>query len=488
MNHTATNATIVTSPERSAYLYWVSGISGQEAINKSIGPAINLKVQAGDKLDISAWVKYEKKASYTRGMPQSLLATVLGGTFAFTYGMETVPQAVSTFNSGLPTFMGITSGDADTRPFAYLNYMLFNNNFTMVDAGAIRVPTTAGFDPGNEATSQPARLGFQPITVTTTGYIYIWVSNETEATKVWFDDLKVSHTQDIVTQTTDYGSWGGIVREQRTNVLEDHRYAYQGEFAEKDLETGWEHFELREYDPVIGRTLTMDPEGQFYSPYLWVGNNPVTGIDPTGGDCPTCPKGGQYDQYINANGDFTFDPESGIVVNGIGLDNIVIRPDFINGSFTPIQRSGYYGPPKDFGVLQDQAAYEGALVLSVGYALFKSQFVAENTSDDPNVNAMSAPMPGKINISKIAQQLKAAQNARKLVIAGRAPKGILRVDTRLKTDPNGVVLHGQKPHVHFKSGALNIDGTWKHLPDNEAKTLTNSIKQWLVNNGWDLPK
>jgi hypothetical protein len=141
-------------------------------------------------------------------MPQSLLATVLGGTFAFTTGMESVPQAVSTFNSGLPGFMGITSGDGDTRPFAYLNYMLFNSSFSMVDAGAIRVPTAAGFDPGNEATSSPARVGFQPLTVSTAGYMYIWVSNETEATKVWFDDLKVSHTQDVVTQTTDYGPWG----------------------------------------------------------------------------------------------------------------------------------------------------------------------------------------------------------------------------------------------------------------------------------------
>ncbi len=284
MNHTAANATTVTTPERSAYLYWVSGISGQEAINKSIGPAINLRVQAGDKLDISAWVKYEKKASYTRGMPQSLLATVLGGTFAFTTGMESVPLAVSTFNSGLPTFMGITSGDGDTRPFAYINYMLFNSSFTIVDAGAIRVPTTAGFDPGQEATSSPARVGFQPVTVSTTGYMYIWVSNETEATKVWFDDLKVSYTQDVVTQTTDYGPWGDIVREQRSNVLDEYRYGYQGQYSEHDDETNWNHYEAREYDPIIGRWLVPDPAREFWSPYVSMGNDPINSIDPDGRD------------------------------------------------------------------------------------------------------------------------------------------------------------------------------------------------------------
>ncbi|MGM0580949.1 MAG: RHS repeat-associated core domain-containing protein [Bacteroidota bacterium] len=69
------------------------------------------------------------------------------------------------------------------------------------------------------------------------------------------------------------------------------RYGYQGEYAEKDKETQWNAFQLRQFDPVIGRWTTTDPYGQFPSPYLGMGNNPVSGVDPDGGVCPTCTGG-----------------------------------------------------------------------------------------------------------------------------------------------------------------------------------------------------
>lgn len=62
-----------------------------------------------------------------------------------------------------------------------------------------------------------------------------------------------------------------------------YRYAYQGQFSERDLETGWTHFELREYDPVIGRWLVPDPMGVHWSPYLAMNNDPVSSVDPDGG-------------------------------------------------------------------------------------------------------------------------------------------------------------------------------------------------------------
>ncbi len=75
----------------------------------------------------------------------------------------------------------------------------------------------------------------------------------------------------------------------------DYRYAYQGQ--EKDTETGKEAFELRLWDSRIGRWLTTDPYGQFNSPYLGMGNNPITMVDPDGGmACPNPPcNGGDVD-------------------------------------------------------------------------------------------------------------------------------------------------------------------------------------------------
>ncbi|MFV0571694.1 MAG: RHS repeat-associated core domain-containing protein [Xanthomarina gelatinilytica] len=67
------------------------------------------------------------------------------------------------------------------------------------------------------------------------------------------------------------------------NIEGGYRYGYQGEYAEKDPETEMEAFELRLWDGRIGRWLTTDPAGQFSSPYLGMGNNPINGTDPDGG-------------------------------------------------------------------------------------------------------------------------------------------------------------------------------------------------------------
>ncbi len=75
----------------------------------------------------------------------------------------------------------------------------------------------------------------------------------------------------------------------------ENRYGYQGLYAEKDKETGWNNFELRNYDAAIGRWLTTDPYGQYYSPYVGMGNNPIGTIDPDGGKGTDwyLPKGGK---------------------------------------------------------------------------------------------------------------------------------------------------------------------------------------------------
>lgn len=148
------------------------------------------------------------------------------------------------------------------------------------------MPQSAGFSPGQEAqgyTDANNRVKFgSPITISQPGYIYVWVSNESEATKVWFDDLTVVHRKDIVSQATDYETWGGILREQKYNPDEEYRYGYQGKYAEKDEETGWYSYELRMYSPELGRWTTKDPAGQYFSTYVGMGNNPVSMVDPDG--------------------------------------------------------------------------------------------------------------------------------------------------------------------------------------------------------------
>ncbi|HAC24261.1 MAG TPA: hypothetical protein DCE81_05045, partial [Cytophagales bacterium] len=62
-----------------------------------------------------------------------------------------------------------------TRPYAYLNYIVFDTAYVLRDAGAIRVPVAAGFDPGMESDSHHQQLAFaQPIQPQQAGYIYVW--------------------------------------------------------------------------------------------------------------------------------------------------------------------------------------------------------------------------------------------------------------------------------------------------------------------------
>jgi RHS repeat-associated protein len=286
MNHTVSMAGVVEQPSKSAYLFWRSGMAGMEAKDKAVGPSIALKVNANDKVDIETWVRYQDKTTYARNVNLLVMSQFLGSGFALqgVFETSTITQTASTFQNAMQAAGFMTDGGDDTRPFAYLNYVVFDEQMNQVGAGYRRVSEDAAFLPGEEGLPDShTRLAFEdPIGVSHKGYIYIWVSNESEDTKVWFDDLKVTHTGSFVSQATDYGAWGDIAREQKTDES-IYRFGYQGQFSEKDLETGWNHFELREYDPIISRWTSVDPYNQFWSPYMGMGNRPTSGVDPNGG-------------------------------------------------------------------------------------------------------------------------------------------------------------------------------------------------------------
>ncbi len=67
----------------------------------------------------------------------------------------------------------------------------------------------------------------------------------------------------------------------------NNNFQYQGDYSEFDDDLGWNDFELRSYDPQIGRFLQNDPYDQFASGYVGIGNDPGNSVDPSGGwGCP----------------------------------------------------------------------------------------------------------------------------------------------------------------------------------------------------------
>jgi RHS repeat-associated protein len=99
---------------------------------------------------------------------------------------------------------------------------------------------------------------------------------------VFFDDLQVTHHHSPIVAGADFYPFG-LPMEGREITQEDYRWGYQGQYAEKDTTTGWNQFQLRMYDARFGRWLSIDPYGQFASPYLAMGNAPNMGTDPDGG-------------------------------------------------------------------------------------------------------------------------------------------------------------------------------------------------------------
>ena len=92
---------------------------------------------------------------------------------------------------------------------------------------------------------------------------------------------KESATDSELEGYTDYYP-GGMAIPNR-NIVGDYRYGYQGEYSEKDEETGLNAFQLRMYDSRINRWISPDPAGQYFSPYLSMGNNWINAVDPDGG-------------------------------------------------------------------------------------------------------------------------------------------------------------------------------------------------------------
>ncbi|MBK8805153.1 MAG: hypothetical protein IPO21_00315 [Bacteroidales bacterium] len=106
---------------------------------------------------------------------------------------------------------------------------------------------------------------------------------------------------------------------KRYTIGTTYRFGYQGQFAEYDFETGYNHFEARLYNPRIGRWLSTDPAGQYWSPYLAMGNIWMNGVDRDGR------YSGRYsDGYQDKNGNnIWIDGETAatIKINGVTFTN-----------------------------------------------------------------------------------------------------------------------------------------------------------------------
>jgi RHS repeat-associated protein len=94
----------------------------------------------------------------------------------------------------------------------------------------------------------------------------------------------VSSSAVEVLSYSDYYPHGGVLPGRNFVASPSYKFGGSVQGQWKDEETNFSNFELRQMDPRLGRWFTPDPMGQFFSPYLAMGNDPVSNIDPTGGE------------------------------------------------------------------------------------------------------------------------------------------------------------------------------------------------------------
>jgi RHS repeat-associated protein len=276
-----------TSPNN--YVARVNG-SGQK-----MGPALLLKVMSGDSVAFAVKSFYHSisNAGGSSSAFQNVLNSLAGGLVAITGGGEHGTIGALSQSSSAPVYGAVSSflpaNDTGStgKPQAYLNWMLLDNQFNYVggssQSGALQV--------GSPEVLNTLAKG---VGLHHSGYLYIWVSNETENWDVFFDNLVVATYSGPMLEEDHYYPFGltmaGISDKAIKTQYAQNKYRYGGkELQSQEFSdgSGLEEYDFsnRFYDAQIGRWNVIDPLAEKYdmwSPYNYAINDPIRFFDPNG--------------------------------------------------------------------------------------------------------------------------------------------------------------------------------------------------------------
>ncbi|WP_255373017.1 DUF6443 domain-containing protein [Chitinophaga sp. YR573] len=278
--------------------------------SRKIGPSLVLRVMVGDTVRMHARAFYKSVGPNDQSTQHPAEEMIAGLLQAFG-GHVTNDAHGSELSNNTPLNSSFYNGDyqrlkqrepdgtASNRPKAYLNFVLFDDQFKLVDenSGVRQVKATP---------DELQELGTDQMVAAKSGFLYVYTSNETEQ-DVFFDNVTVAVVSGPVLEETHYYPFGLAMTGISSNALKgmnypENRKKFNGIEYTDDLDLDMYDAQLRNLDPQLGRWWQIDPKpSEITSPYAAMANNPLLYADPVGDTTWVFGASGQYLGVINDN-------------------------------------------------------------------------------------------------------------------------------------------------------------------------------------------